>query len=112
MANKDIRNKISQKINLSGTRLKDSEADALFDFVENIDDYSGKSKTIKKSHDGWGSDGKFTRTENWTYTVDDNDAGISIIEEYSYLDDDGASDNNTIVHSTGRAILGLLEHFI
>ena len=112
MANKELREKISKKIDLSSTRLTDKDASKLADFTDNIGKYAGKSKTINHSFTGWCSDGKYTRNESTKYTVKNGKKGISIIENYSYRDDDGQTGGNTIVHTTGRAILKLLDMFM
>ena len=80
--------------------------------TDNIGKYAGKSKTINHSFTGWCSDGKYTRNESTKYTVKNGKKGISIIENYSYRDDDGQTGSNTIVHTTGRAILNLLDMFM
>ena len=69
MANKELREEISKKIDLSSTRLTDKDASKLADFTDNIGKYAGKSKTINHSFTGWCSDGKYTRNESTKYTV-------------------------------------------
>ena len=64
--------------------------------------YKGQIITKKRSHDGWGSDGKYTRCEENTYTFSDD---IGIHEEYKYHDDDGQSGEYSSDIKDARGVL-------
>lgn len=81
----------------------------LYNLVENSDEYVGASKTYKKRHDGWCSDGKYTREEETSFTLCEGEDGMYIEEVWKYHDDDGQSGGDTWVYNTGRAILNLLN---
>ena len=105
---------ISRFIDLANGRFKDSEIDLLMDLVNNRDKYSGLSKTKQGSYDAWCSEGKYTRNEKTTYTLNNGDEGISVKEKYSVSDDDGTSWSRETTYKTAREILGvigkLLDH--
>lgn len=103
---------IAEVLDLAGARLKDSEVDALFDIVSNPEAYDGKSRTIKNKFTSWCSDGKYTREEETVYTLFSNSDRVHIKKDYSYHDDDGQSGGNTLIVTTAREILGLLNIII
>ncbi len=105
-AKKDI---IRNYIDLANGRFRDDEVDSLLDLVENRDKYDGKTKTYEHSFDSWCSDGKYTRDEKTSYTLNAADDGIHIDEHYEYHDDDGAHGSSDRVYSTGREILSMLD---
>ncbi|WNV76713.1 hypothetical protein [Geodermatophilus sp. DSM 44513] len=100
---KRTRDKIGQHLDVSGTRLTDHEASFLSALIDDYDEtYRGKSETHRSSHDGWSSDGKFTRTEEWTDTFTDD---IGIRQDYSYHDDDGQSGQSSTEIRDARGVL-------
>lgn len=105
------RSRIAQTMDVTKTHLKDSEIDALFAIVSDPDAYDGKSKTVKKSHIGWCSDGKYTREEETTYTLLSDDDGVRIKEKYGYSDDDGQSGKSECTYTSARDILRILATF-
>ena len=109
MNKKEKKEYISEKIDLANGRYKDNEVDKLYDLVKNSDEYVGATKTYKSSHDGWSSEGKYTRKEEASYTLCEGKDGMYIEEEWKYNDDDGQSGGDTWIHDTGRAILNLLD---
>lgn len=110
MHKKEKRAYISQKIDLSRTRLTDQEADTLYEITKNYDQYKGKSKTYSRSSSGISSDGKYTRNETRTYTFTEDQVGIRYTN--SYHDDDGEEGSVTQTHNDGRGILNLLKYLI
>ena len=56
---KRLRDKISQSIDITSTRLSDDEALELSDFVDDYDSYAGTSKTRERSWKDWSSDGYY-----------------------------------------------------
>ena len=102
----ELKQYISQFLNLAGGRYTDDEVEDLYDAVENRDSYNGRSySTGPKSHDGRYSEGKFTRTEETTWTFRNDEHGIHIDEDYSYHDDDGQNGSDHKSYSTGREFL-------
>lgn len=99
---KRLRDRIGEHLDVSSSRLTDDEATFLNDFIDDYDAYKGQSKTRQTSHDGWSSDGKYTRTENFTDTFTDD---IGIRQDYSYHDDDGQSGDSTTEIKDARGIL-------
>ena len=100
---KEKRSFISQYLDTSNTRLKDDEVDFLYDFINEYDNkYKGKTSIETRRHDGWSSDGKFTRTIINTSTYNDD---IGIHMENSYYDDDGQSGNSSSDIKNARGIL-------
>ena len=91
---KRLRDKISERIDISSTRLRDDEAQELSDFV---DDY------------GRSSDGYYRRTETTTDTFMED--GVGIRRETHVRDDDGTEWTDTDEITDGRGILKWLrEH--
>ena len=83
--------------------LTDDEAGFLHDFIEDYDDrYRGQSETRQSSHDGWSSDGNYTRTEELMHTFTDD---IGIREDYQYCDDDGQTGASSREIKDARGIL-------
>lgn len=105
---KEKKEHIGKHININNARLKDGEVNTLFDFVNNYDDdYKGKSKTKKRTYDGWSSDGKYTRQEEYTSTFTED---VGIHEEYRYYDDDGQSGGNSTHIKDARGILNWFKN--
>ena len=100
---------IGQAVDLANGRFKDDEVDTLLGIVENPDKYDGLSKTYKYSSTGWYSEGKYTRDETTTYTVHNDETGISIDEHYEFQDDDGYSGGHDKTYNTGREILNIFK---
>ena len=103
---KRLRERIGEDLDISGTRLTDAEAEQLGNFVENYDEYRGKSTTFEKRREGWSSDGKYTRDETVTETFTERPG---IRREYSYQDDDGQSGDSTSLISDARGVLNWLK---
>ena len=73
------------------------------DFIDEYDEkYKGQSKVRKTSHDGWSSDGKYTRWEEFTDTFTDD---IGIRQDYKYHDDDGQRRESSNEIKDARGIL-------
>ncbi|CZQ88996.1 Hypothetical protein Tpal_1078 [Trichococcus palustris] len=80
---------IGEVLEVGSSRLKDNEVEFLYQFVTQYDRFIGITETIRRCHDSWSSDGKFTRWEYYTYSLGRNDVGICV--EESYHDDEGKS---------------------
>jgi len=100
---------ISKAIDLANGRYKDEEIDTLYDLVKNSSEYNGKSKTHKNSFKGFSSEGRYTGTEETTYTIRADDNKVKIEERYQYNDSDGDSRSYDKEHTKGRDILSLLH---
>lgn len=89
---------ISQKIDLGNGRYKDYEIEKLYDIATNPKKYDGQYEEYKNSFDDWCSDGKYHRDESTTYTLCSDDNSIRIAKHYQYKDDDGqkGEENSTI----------------
>lgn len=99
---------VSKHLDTSNSRFKDEEVEKLYGFVNEYDDkYRGKIITKKSSHDGWSSDGKYTRREEKKYTFTDD---MGIREEYSYRDDDGQSGGKTKEIKDARSIINWFKN--
>jgi hypothetical protein len=99
-----IRDRIGQHLDVGNTRLSDDDALFLLHFVDNYaEKYRGRPvRPRRREHDGWSSDGKFTRVEEWIYTFTD-DVGIRV--DYSYSDDDGQRGSWSTDITDARGIL-------
>lgn len=105
------RERISQVLDLSATRLKDYEVERLHDFVTNREKYDGQTKTKKIWRTDWDHDGKYEREIVDTYTIR-NSSDRCGIEHHSETYDDGSltySGDSFI--KTARGILELLNMF-
>lgn len=101
-----LRDFIGQHLDVEKTRLSDNEALFLLDFIEKYaEQYRGLKLTGRHIHNGWSSDGKFTRVTEWAYTFTD-DVGIQVDSSWS---DDG------VLQGTSRAVMkdarGILNWF-
>ena len=106
---KRLRDKISQSIDITSTRLSDDEAQELSDFVDEYDSYAGTSTTRERSWKDWSSDGYYRRTETTTDTFMED--GVGIRRETHVHDDDGTEWTDTDEITDGRGILKWLrEH--
>jgi len=109
---KKVREVIGECLDVSKARLSDDDARFLLGFVEDYDDkWKGQSRTRQSSHKGWSSDGKFTRTEECTYTFTDD---VGIREDCQYHDDDGRTGGSSREIKDARGILnarGILDLF-
>ncbi|MFD3543149.1 hypothetical protein ACFWUQ_27140 [Streptomyces sp. NPDC058662] len=101
---KRLRDYIGEHLNISGTRLTDDEAMFLGNFLDEYDKtYRGRVvRPHPRTRDGWGSDGKYTMRETFTYTFTDD---VGIREDYEYQDDDGLRRTSTKVIKDARGIL-------
>ena len=100
---KKLRDHIGEHLDISGARLSDDEAVFLRDFVDDYDEtHKGRSETRTRSHDGWSSDGKYTRVETFTDTFTDD---VGIRTDYSYRDDDGQTGGSSTDIKDARGIL-------
>ena len=100
---KKLREVIGERLDVSNARLSDDEAGFLHDFIEDYDDkFKGQSRTRQSSYDGWSSDGKYTRTEEYTDTFTDD---VGIREDYQYHDDDGQTGGRSREIKDARGIL-------
>ncbi|MDO8392482.1 MAG: hypothetical protein Q7V57_18565 [Actinomycetota bacterium] len=98
-----LREAIGEHVDVSNARLSDDEAVFLNDFIEEYDDkFKGQSTTRQVSHDGWSSEGKYTRTEEYTDTFTDD---VGIREDYQFHDDDGQSGGSSREIKDARGIL-------
>lgn len=105
---KRLRHRIGEDLDVSKSRLTDEEATFLGSFIDNYDErYKGRSTTRQRTHDGWGSDGRFTRDEQFTDTFVDD---VGIRQDYSYRDDDGQSGQSSSVIKDARGILDWFRH--
>lgn len=107
-----MKDRISQFIDLANGRYKDDELNCLFNLVENIDEYANTKKTYHRRFSDYSSDGKYTRTEETTYTLLNTNNRISVEKIYSYEDDDGQTGGMFDEYTTGREILRVLEKVI
>lgn len=106
---KRLRNKISQCIDITSTRLSDDEAQELSDFVDDYGSYAGTSITRERSWEDWSSDGYYRRTETTTDTFMED--GVGIRRETHVHDDDGTEWTDADEITDGRGILKWLrEH--
>jgi len=100
---KNLRKHIGEHLDVSGARLTDDEATVLGEFIDEYDEkHRDRIVTRKHSHDGWSSDGKYTRTTTSTDTFT-NDIGIR--QDSSYVDDDGQTDSSSRTIKDARGIL-------
>lgn len=104
---KEKRKVIKEKVDTSHSRIKDYEADLLY---EAITDESLKDKEVKKKwqHTGWSSEGKYTRYESEKYTIRNDDQGFRIEKKSGYCDDDGQAGSYEEVFTGARQIIELL----
>ncbi|KAF2412533.1 hypothetical protein B1729_14570 [Microbacterium sp. B35-04] len=100
------RDYIGQYLDVSGSRLSDYQAQRLVDFIENYDKYRGQSFTKKRSTPGWGSDGRYERTEIIIDTFTD---AVGIQRETLHRYDDGQEDRYAENITTARGILDWLD---
>lgn len=105
---KQLRDKISEYLDVSGTRLTDYEALRLGEFIDGYGKYRGRVSTRSSSRTAWSSDGKYIRHETFTDTFIDD---VGIEKYYAYQDDDGDHREETTVVKDARGILNWLnEH--
>jgi len=97
-----LREHIGEHLDVSGARLKDDEAVFLGELIDNYDSYRGRSETWTSSFDGWSSDGKYTRREEFTDTFTDE---IGIRQDYSYWDDHGQTGGSSREIRDARGVL-------
>lgn len=94
---------IDRSVELGSSRLRDSEVEFLYQFVTQYARFIGITETLKSCHDGWSSDGKYTRWEEYTYSFGSNEVGICV--EESYHDDDGQSGRHDKVIYNAREVI-------
>ncbi|MGT2708436.1 hypothetical protein ACVRXQ_11050 [Streptococcus panodentis] len=102
MATKEEREYLSQYVDISNSRLNDSDVNLLLEFIGCI----GNTSTKESSFDSWSSDGKYTRKEINEYIIEDD---YSITHHYSYHDDDGTNGSYSKNYSGARDIINILR---
>jgi hypothetical protein len=103
-----LREQIGEHLDVSNTRLSDDEAEFLHGFIEDYDDkFKGQSETRQSSYTSWSSDGKFTRTEEYTDTFTDD---VGIRKDYQYQDDDGQTGGSSREIKDARGILNWFKN--
>ena len=105
MNKKEKKEIIGRSIDLANGRFTDKEVDSLYNLVQNIDSYKGKSVSHHSSSTGWCSDGKYTRDMTTTTGIISDDSGIRIETRRDYRDDDGTEGSFTYTFKTAREIL-------
>lgn len=106
-AKKRLREHIGEYLDVSGARLTDDEAIRLGKFIDEYDEsYEGRTVTRTRSHDGWSSEGKYTRRETFTDTFTDD---VGLRQTYEYQDDDGQSGTSSNEIRDARGILNWLR---
>lgn len=78
----------------------------LSELLDNYDDYRGRTETRTSSHNGWSSDGMYTRTITVTDTFTD---GVDIRTGFSYQDDGRQSGVSSTETKDARGILNWLR---
>lgn len=100
---KQIREHVGEHLDVTKSRLTDDEATFLKGFIDDYDEeYKGRSITRERTHDGWSSDGRFTRKEQFTDTFMDV---VGIRQDHSYQDDDGQTGQSSRVIQDARGVL-------
>ena len=102
---------ISQKLDLSGCRLKDAEVERLHDFVTNREKYDGQTKTKKTHKTDWDHDGKYERETVDTYTVRNTPDRCGIDCHSETYDDGALTYSGDSFIGRPRDILGILNRF-
>lgn len=100
---------IGRYIEVGSSRLRDNEVEFLYQFVTQYNKFIGITETIRSRHDGWSSDGKFTRWEDYTYSFGRNDVGICV--EESYQDDDGQRGRQSEVIFNAREVINWFRYY-
>ena len=93
---------------LGNGRFKDDEVNSLYNLVQNIGEYNGKSYSSRSQSTGWCSDGKYTRDMTTTTGIVSDEDGIRVEVRRDYHDDDGTSGSFTNTFKTAREILGFM----
>jgi len=101
-----MRDYIGQHLDLTGTRLSDDQAQRLVNFIDDYDQYRGRSFTENSSRSGWSSDGRYTRNETVVDTFTDT---VGIHREQHYRDDDGQEGSHAQNITNARGILDWLD---
>ena len=107
MGKNEKRENIGNYLDVSNSRFSADEYDTLNDYVSD-DSMTGKTYTENNTFTGWSSDGKYTRWEETTYTINDD---RSITELYNYRDDDGQEGQREYSYSNAREVLSILKKF-
>ena len=106
----EMKKYISSAIDLDGRRYTDDEVARLYDLVQNRDKYNGMSKTYKEKpltdkepYGGW-----YTREEETTYTIRNDERGVRINERQKASIDGCPERGHDWDYSKGRDILKCL----
>lgn len=104
---KRLRDKLSEHIDISATRLSDDKAQQLSDLVDNYDSHAGTSRTQERKWKGFSSEGYYWRRETITDTFMEEEIGIR--RQTFTRDDDGTDCTSTEEIRDGRGILNWLR---
>ena len=105
------RERISQKLDLSGCRLKDDEVERLHDFVTNGEKYDGQTKTKKTRKTDWDHDGKYERQTIDTFTIRNTSDRCGIDCHSETYDDGSLTYSGNSFFGKARDVLSILNRF-
>jgi hypothetical protein len=101
-----MRNYIGEHLDLAGTRLSDFQAQRLVDFIDNYDQYRGRSFERNSTHRGFSSEGRYVRSDTVLDTFTD---AVGIHRDTYHRYDDGQEDHFPEDITTARGILDWLD---
>lgn len=105
----ELRNYISKFMNIEGNRFKEEELEELASYCDSRLELDGKEETRQSRHPGWGSEGKYFRTETDVYRINGSEDSLSIEQSSSYHDDDGQDESWSNTIESGRKILEIMR---
>ena len=105
------RDVIAKAMDLSNTRLKDTEVEILYDFVTNPGAYNGKTETRRTWREDWDHEGKYEREIIDQYTLMSNSETTGVHVHSETYDDGCLSYSGESFVSKARDILNLLNYF-
>lgn len=104
-----LKSELSQYMDLSNSRFKDDEIERLMGFVQRRDEFNGETKTHRKTYKTFDSEDTYRVEETDTYTIHNDESGISIEQDFVREWDDGQVDTEHNIFNTGRSILNALD---
>ena len=102
---------LKEYMDLENSRFTDYEVEKLESIVNDRDKLNGLCTTRRNSYKTFDSEDTYRVNEKSVYTFQNDDSGISIVEDYEKRYDDGQTETYHKIHNAARDILNLLAEY-
>ena len=106
-----IKRNLKQFFEFGKDRFSDNEINILAYLAKHIGEFDGETKNVKYTKDDFDHDGKYTRYNDDTYRIQNENGRITVEEKGSYHDDDGTEKSWSRIISDAKEIVRIFEKY-